>query len=262
VSAGVPALPRAEVPRRAWVEQIMGLPISIHVRGPGLSGETVTSAVAAVHASLREADAVFSTYRPDSQLSRLRRGELTPVDCAPEVAEVIDLCQEARECTGGWFDPWLPDADGERRFDPTGLVKGWAVERASRQLSVLADHDWLINAGGDVIASCKRDDTSPWRIGVEDPFDRSRFIEIVPVRTGAVATSGTAARGAHVFDPHTGKPATTLRSVTVTGPSLLWADVYATAGQASNAAFGWLGKVPGVRAVVVASDGTVTRLGR
>jgi thiamine biosynthesis lipoprotein len=236
--AGPEALtPADELPRRAWVEQIMGMPISVHVRGPLARDERaagghgrVEDAIAALFADLRRTDQIFSTYQAGSQISRLQRDELTLADCDPWVREVAELCEQARERTDGWFDADLPGPDGVRRFDPTGLVKGWAIERVTRTLSAaLADHDVLVNAGGDVAVRCRRTDSPDWRLGIEDPADRSRLLATVPLRSGGMATSGTAARGAHILDPATGRPVTSLLSVTVIGPDLTWADVHATA---------------------------------
>lgn len=218
------------MPRRAWVEQIMGMPVSLHLRGPGLSSVPVAAAVGAVFALLRQADVVFSTYRPDSEVSRINRGELPVADAHPWVAEVAALCERARERTGGWFEPMLPGPGGAPRWDPTGLVKGWAVETAARRLS---GYDFCLNAGGDVIVATLPGHP-PWRVGVEDPHDPSRLAGVLPLTAGAVATSGTARRGAHLVDPYRGIPATEVAGVTVTGPSLLWADVFATAAAAKG----------------------------
>ncbi|MFI7587212.1 FAD:protein FMN transferase [Spongisporangium articulatum] len=228
-ATAVPGL--AAQPRQAFVEQVMGLPVSVHVRGPQARTPAVARAVAGLFASLRDDDAVFSTYRPDSAVSRIRRGALRLDDAGPRVREVAALCAEAETRTDGAFSAWLPDAAGHRAFDPTGLVKGWAVQRAFDVLTTRLDgHDVLVNAGGDVAVRCTRTDTPPWRIAIEDPRDRTRTLVTVPLRTGAVATSGTAARGTHLDDPRTGRPAASgLLSATVIGPSLLWADVYATA---------------------------------
>jgi thiamine biosynthesis lipoprotein len=263
-----------DVPRRAWVEQIMGMPISVHLRGPGCSGEgrpRIREAVEAVFADLRAVDARLSRWKPDSELNRLRRGELTLDACHPEVRQVHRLCLHALEITDGWFDAWLPGpglAAGagrthgpgdDRLFDPTGLVKGWAVERAARHLATLDGHDHLVNAGGDITVSCRRTDTPDWQVGVEDPRDGSRTLLTVPLRVGAVATSGTAARGEHIIDPTTGTPATRLAAVTVIGPELVWADVHATAafaqGPASRVRLAGLAEHA---AVLVSGDGTVT----
>jgi thiamine biosynthesis lipoprotein len=213
-----------------------------------------------VFAELRAVDALFSTWKPASQVSRLRRGELALAGCDPLVQEVAELCAVARERTDGWFDAdRLPGQDGGLGFDPTGLVKGWAIERAARHLTALPDHDVLIDAGGDVLVGCRRIDTPDWVVAIEDPADRGRTAATVPLRTGAVATSGTAARGAHIVDPATGQPAHGLLSVTVIGPSLLWADVYATAAFARGPdCTTWLASLPGHLGFVVGLDGRTT----
>jgi thiamine biosynthesis lipoprotein len=258
--------PRPEQPRRAWVEQVMGMPVSFHVRGPDArDGEQVAAAVHAAIADLHRTDEIFSTWKADSQISRLRRGELTSAACDPWVREVIALCETARERTGGWFDAQLPDAEGVRRLDPTGLVKGWAIERVTRALSAgLPDHDVLVNAGGDIAVRCRRTDTPDWVVGIEDPADRSRVLATVPLRTGGTATSGSAARGAHILDPTTGRPVARGGSVTIVGPDLMWADVHATAAFAmADAAEEYLGALTGHLSFVVRPDGTtVTITGR
>ncbi len=239
--------------RVAWVRPVMGMPVSIHVRGRAARGAEMAGAVAAAYAELRRLDGLLSPFRAESEVSRFDRGELAAADAGPELREVLDLCALAWRRTGGFFDPWLPRPDGSRRFDPCGLVKGWAVERALSLVVAVGGHDVLVDAGGDVATYCVSG--RPWRVGVEDPADRSRLLRLFEVGTGAVATSGLAARGAHVLDPHTGRPATALSSVTVVGPSLTWADVDATAALARGTdAARWLATRPDVHdALVVAA---------
>jgi len=257
------AVPFAEPPRRARVEQVMGLPVSVHVRGPRARRPEVGRAVTELFTALRADDERFSIWRASSPVSRVRRGELRLADAGPRVCEVAALCDEAEWCTGGSFSAWLPGPGGEPAFDPTGLVKGWAVEQAFEalveRLAGLGAHDALVSAGGDVVVACARTDTPDWRIGVEDPRDRSRTLLTVPLRQGAVATSGTAARGAHIVDPATGEPARGLLSATVIGPSLTWADVYATAAFArGEAAAGWLATLPDHAGILVPPSGEPT----
>ncbi|MBW8481223.1 FAD:protein FMN transferase [Actinomadura parmotrematis] len=223
----------ARLARRAWVEQIMGLPVSVHVRGADPARPDVELAVARVFADLCRADAVLSPYRDASDLSRWERGELALGDADPDLALVMELCDLARERTGGWFDAaGLPEPrTGRRRYDPSGLVKGWAVQRAARHLAALDGAGWCLNAGGDVLVHAP-EGQPPWRVGIEDPARPDRVMAVVARRGGAVATSGGAHRGAHIIDPHTGRPAAAVRSVTVAGPDLLWADVRATAAAA------------------------------
>ncbi|WP_255637983.1 FAD:protein FMN transferase [Amycolatopsis sp. DSM 110486] len=214
--------------RRAWTRVIMGMPISLHLRGPGVrTNAAAESVVAEVFSYLRTIDLLFSLHRPGSEVNRLRRGELPPGDRHPWVREVARLCVEARERTDGWFDADLPGG-----YDPSGLVKGWAAQTATALLDRMPDHDYCLNAGGDVVVAVRVPESAAWRVGVEDPRDRGRLLAVRTVRAGGVATSGTAARGHHIVDPRTGTPTRALMSATVVGPSLLWADVYATAAVA------------------------------
>jgi thiamine biosynthesis lipoprotein ApbE len=221
--------------RRAWVEQIMGMPISIHLRGDDVDADAAHEAVAAAFRILREMDSIFSTYRDDSDLMRLRREEVQLSQCSPLVEEALRLGQEAELLTRGAFTTLLPTGDGDLAFDPTGLVKGWAVDRASGPLSALEGISFCINAGGDILVGAHADMPADgpraivWRVGVEDPLDRQRIARTLTLTRGAVATSGTAARGAHLYDPASGELVGRPGSVTVTGPTLLWSDIWATA---------------------------------
>ena len=185
---------------------------------------------------LHWADRVFSPFRADSDVSQLADGTVTVDGCAPEMAEVIEACAFIRELSGGYFtsSPW-------GRFDPSGYVKGWAVERAAHILSLAGSASHLVNGGGDVQCAGGRPfaaDTGrepgtsavpPWRVGIADPLRRGRLALVVEARDGAIATSGTAERGAHIVNPKTGDPAAGLASVTMAGPSLALADACATA---------------------------------
>jgi len=246
--------------RLVHVEQVMGMPLSIHVRGPrARTDPSVADAVARALRGLHDADAIFSTWKAGSVVSRIRRGELTIADAPADVREVARLCEQARDRTEGWFDGWLPDGPrGERLFEPTGLVKGWAVQRACvLLLGALPAHDVLLDAGGDIALACNRDDTPAWTVGIEDPRDRSRLLATLELRAGGVATSGSAARGAHVLDPRTGEPGGAgMLAVTVVAPDLLTADVDATAAFArGDGADGWLGTLRGRTALVVPAAG-------
>jgi FAD:protein FMN transferase len=212
----------------------MGMPISIHVRGPDVHSPGVVRGVEAAFDVMHQADRLFSTYQHDSEISQIRRGELDPCRADPLVREVVRLCHAAGELTRGAFTDQLPDEDGVPRFDPTGLVKGWAADRAASSLAELPGASFCLNAGGDVVVGGSAPGTgdlpaAPWRVGIEDPRDRSRIAEVVELCRGGVATSGTAARGAHLYDPGTQTFVERTGSVTVVGPGLMWADVWATA---------------------------------
>lgn len=233
------------------VDHVMGMPISLALRGRHADD---TAAWEYALAELRLLDAVFSTYRPDSVISRLGRGELTEADCPPEVGEVLALARQAERASGGAFSAWRSGT-----LDPSGVVKGWAVERAAAALMSLADTDFCLSAGGDILC---RSTGRPWRIGIEDPHDTGRVLATLDVRDGAVATSGASRRGAHIADARTGLPPAAVASVTVVAGNLTWADIDATAAYARGPdAASWLGHRVGRTGLVVWADGSTTAVG-
>ena len=220
------------------IRDIMGMPIEIDVRDDGID-------VAPVFAWLRHIDATFSTYKPDSEISRLDRGELTLDECSPEVDEVLTRCLALRHETRGYFDV---RAGG--RLDPSGLVKGWAVAGAARNLVAAGARSLFINAGGDIATR-----GGPWRIGIRHPLQRERLAAVLEGSDLAVATSGEYERGRHVIDPHTGRPPDGLLSVTIVGPDLATADAYATAAFAMGADGPvWAATLAGYDALCITTD--------
>ena len=169
------------------VEHVMGMPVAVDVR----DGERRADALDAVFAWLRFVDATFSTYRPDSDVCRLDRGELALADAHPLVREVLARCERLRGETGGYFD-----ARAAGRLDPSGLVKGWAVDRAAALLSEAGARRFCVNAGGDVVVR-----GGPWRVGVQHPRQRDRVAAVLSLTDAAVATSGAYERGEHILDP-------------------------------------------------------------
>jgi len=206
------------------VDHVMGTAISVDVRDPGASRAPLDK----IFGWFRRVDDVFSTYKADSQISRLRRGEVAIADCDPDVAWVLERCQQIREVTGGYFDAW---ASGT--LDPSGLVKGWSVEVASGMLAERGFVNHCINAGGDIRLRGEPEPGRAWHAGIAHPLLAQRLsVVVVADRDLAVATSGTAERGLHVLNPLTGCPAAALASVTVVGPELAATDAYATAALA------------------------------
>ncbi|WP_416976539.1 FAD:protein FMN transferase [Streptomyces sp. T028] len=238
-------------------EEVMGTVFSFDVRG----GEPVAvrAALDEAVASLHRVNEVFSTYREDSQVSRMARGELTVGECGPEVAEVLELGAEAERVSDGWFSMRY-----EGRLDPTGIVKGWATERAARLISRVAGVSGVsVNGGGDVQLLGVPGPERPWRVGVSDPLRPGGLAAVVSAAGAdelAVATSGTVERGAHIVDPRTGRSAVTdLVAVTVVAPRLTWADCWATAAFAmgSREALAWLESLPDVEALLITAGDEV-----
>lgn len=201
---------------------------------------------------------MHGTHRPQSRTSRLGRGNVEPADCPSEVVEVLDLAEQARRDSGGAFDVRRRDPRGRTLLDTDGVVKGWALQRAAGHLLRLPDNDVCLSGGGDVLCRSRRD-SPPCRIGIEDPRNPHVLLATVPVRNGAVATSGTAHRGEHLVDARTGRHPTTVAQVTVVADSLAWADIDATAAYAQDTdAARWLSGRPGRTGLVVWRDGTGT----
>jgi thiamine biosynthesis lipoprotein len=244
------------------VEQVMGMPISLALRGRHVDDARADAAWAAVLAELREVDRVFSTYQSGSVISRLDRGDLELADCPAEVAEVLTIAEQARVESDGAFDVRRPGSDGVLRLDPSGVVKGWAVQRASAAFESLEDTDFCLSAGGDMVCRTRRPEAEGWRVGIEDPHQPGRIVAVVPVRNGAVATSGTAHRGVHIEDPLTGESPAALASVTVIGDDLTWVDIEATAAFVKgDGAAAWLAGRAGRTGLIVYADGRTELFG-
>ncbi|MFJ2645647.1 FAD:protein FMN transferase [Streptomyces sp. NPDC087420] len=239
----------AEGERLRHVEESMGTVFSFDLRG--VHDETrVRAGLRAAVASLHRADAVFSTYRQDSEIMRFARGELAEADCDADVPEVLALCAAAERESGGWFTTGY--AGG---LDPTGLVKGWAVERAARTVAEAGAGAVCLNGGGDVQLL-----GGPWRVGIADPLRPGVLATVVEAGDDlGVATSGPAERGCHIIDPRTGEaPAGGLASITVVCPAgLTTADVRATAAYAmGDRARDWLEALPDTEGFAVTADGS------
>jgi thiamine biosynthesis lipoprotein len=234
------------------VEHVMGTVVSFDVRFAEESRRpSMRTAVADAVNWLHRVDDVFSTYRHDSQVSRLGRGELRLTECDDDVVEVLELCAQVGRESDGYFSSTYGG-----RLDPTGLVKGWAVQRVSERLSSAGSAHHLINGGGDIQAVGGSAPGVAWQIGIAHPLQRGAFASVVALTDGAVATSGTAERGTHVLDPFTGRPAAALASVTVVGRDLIRSDAYATAAIAmGDRAHQWLDSRAGYEAFAVAADG-------
>lgn len=238
----------------------MGTVFSIHIVGTDPASADARDAVAACTAQLRDLDRVFSPYRAESDISRLRRGELSVANADPRVGEIVVVCQWAREHTGGLFDAWH-----RGWFDPTGIVKGWAAEHAATtHLAPLLSAPGIdavgVNAGGDVRVFT--DDASDWcwHIGIADPSSPGATLATVDVRSGAVATSGTAERGSHIIDPRSGGPATSVRSATVVAEDLVTADIWATTAVISgDSDRSWISRAPVSSGLLLDRTGRVRR---
>lgn len=238
--------------------QVMGTVFSFCLTAPrGMRRAEVRAALGSAVDELRRVDREFSPYRDDSLVARVRRGELRPETYPPRLVEVIDRCAAMRAATDGWFDAWAVPGG----FDPSGLVKGWAVERAAARLADVGISDFAVNGGGDIVVRGTAPHGGPWRVGIRNPHDPRSVVMVLAMTHGAVATSAGYERGEHIVNPHTGEPATVPRvaSATVVGPDLGTADAYATALYAAGQpGLAWFPTPDGCEALTVADDLTGT----
>jgi thiamine biosynthesis lipoprotein len=236
------------------VEHVMGMPISLDL-ADDLPVDELERLADLVFGWLREVDARFSTYKLDSEVSGLARGELRPDDCSPDMKVVLERCAELWSATDGYFDAYATGS-----FDPSGLVKGWAVQIASQRLRAAGSHNHCLNAGGDIVLRGGPRPGEPWRVGILHPFQPMSVAWVLAATDCAVATSGTYERGFHVINPRTGQPARELCSVTLVGADLTTADAYATAALAMGLpGIDWLAGVEGYESAVVTEDGRAFR---
>ena len=222
---------------------VMGTTASVHA-DDAVDEAEFAGAVGAVRAELNRLESLFSVFRPDSEISRINAGTLHHLDASTEVIEVLDACAYLEQVSSGAFS--IRRSRVESDINPSGFVKGWAAERTSRLLPEHGLSHWYLGVGGDYVLHGGMSSGEPWRIGISDPRDATMLVGTVEVVNGAVATSGTAERGTHLWDPRTGEPATAFMSVTVTGPSLTWADAYATTVFVmGEPGLEWIGQFPG-----------------
>ena len=202
----------------------MGTVVSFHVDPGDCTTAEARAAIASACAQLHEIDDVFSTWKPESPISRLRAGLHCAEELPPEIALVIELCEEGRVLSRGWFDPWAMPGG----FDPTGLVKGWATEQALAVLRAAGIQAAIVNGGGDIAVMGRPRDACSWRIGIRHPW-RAEALACVLEVDSAVATSGCYERGPHLINPKDGTMISRTASASVVGPSLALCDALATA---------------------------------
>ncbi len=237
------------------VEPVMGTVVGVDVRDT-VPRAAVEAAFDAFFATLRELEARFSPFLPDSDVSRIADGRLAEVDASPDVRFVLAACDHLAAASRGAFDARRHRADG--RLDPSGFVKGWAVDEALRHLDDAGLRRFAVNAGGDVVVRGRPELDRGWVVGIRHPDRPDAVAARLELDAGAVATSGLYERPGHIRDPRTGRPPGDLVSLTVVGPELTWADAYATAAFAMGAdGPAWVEARPGYGAIAITADGRI-----
>lgn len=199
---------------------LMGMPITLEV----VDGSVTRDDLDDVFAYFVSVDERFSTYKDSSEISQINRGELHPAQYSEDMKTILALSEQTKKETDGYF---AIEHDGI--IDPSGMVKGWAIQHAAQLLKARGFRNFYIDAGGDIqVAGTK--DGRPWRVGIRNPFNHAEHVKILALTDEGIATSGTAIRGQHIYDPyHPDTPILDVMSITVIGPNVYEADRFATA---------------------------------
>ena len=229
---------------------IMGMSISLVVPG----GEIRSKDMDRVFEGFTAADAQFSPFKQESEISRFNRGEIIERQLTPRMREILALCEEAKQKTGGYFDIIRPDG----MIDLCGMVKGWAIRNAALQLADMGFTDFCVAAGGDIQCQGLNDDGEEWTVGIRSPFAQDEIVKVLRPMGCGVATSGNYIRGDHVYNPHTGQfGSDNIVSLTVIGPDVMEADCYATAALAmGRGGIAFIERTPGLEGYEIDADGT------
>jgi len=238
-------------------EWIMGMPITVMIIDQS-NDEKKEDALKKVFEYFRYVDATFSTYKEDSEISRINRGEIKQDEYSEDMKEVFTRSEKTKQETDGYFDIRTP----EGVYDPSGLVKGWSIYHAAEILSNLGYTDFYVDAGGDIEARGHNTDGVPWTVGIRDPFsdDKSQIVKTISLTGHGMATSGTYIRGQHIYDPHRGRaPLSDVASMTVIGPDVYEADRFATAAFAmGKKGINFIEKLAGFEGYMITPDGIAT----
>lgn len=230
---------------------LMGMPITVDA-----VGVPDTAAIDEVFDWLAAVDCRFSTYREDSEIAAVNRGQLKQAQYSTEMREILALAERTRADTSGYFD--IRRADDS--LDPSGIVKGWAILKAARILDGRSLEDYYVDAGGDIQSAGRNGAGAPWTVGIRNPFCLDEIVKVLVPDGAGIATSGSYARGQHIYDPHARqRPIDELVSLTVIGPDVLEADRFATAAFAMRAdGVHFIEQLPGFEAYAIDATGRAT----
>ncbi len=230
---------------------IMGMPITIEV-ADALVRE---SDIEKIFAFFRTIDERFSPFKATSEVSRLNSGLIREEDCSADLKAILAMSEETRRLTDGYFD--IRTHDGRR--NPSGLVKGLAIQNAARLLDEAGFRNFFVEAGGDIQVRGENTE-GPWQVGIRNPFTEGEIVKVVALKDQGIATSGTYIRGQHIYNPFAhGEPITDIVSLTVIGPNVFDADRFATAAFAmGRKGIDFIERLEGFEGYMIDRDGNAT----
>ncbi len=206
------------------IRMIMGMPVTVEIADAQNTAKA-EAAIKKVFDYFKEVDERFSTYKTTSEITAINEGRLRPEDASEDMKTVFTLSEKTKKITNGYFDIKTP----EEKYDPSGLVKGWAIWNAAKILTKDGFKNFYVDAGGDIEAHGLNAEGGKWTVGIKNPWNEKENVKILEISGEGIATSGTYLRGEHIYDPKSGKPANDIASITVVGPNIYEADRFATA---------------------------------
>lgn len=234
---------------------LMGMPISVEI----VDQTVKESDIAGIFDYFASVDRMFSTYRKDSEITRLNSGEITKKQLSTDVRQILQLADDTRRETNGYFN-----IANNGMIDPSGIVKGWAIYNAACLLKEHGFYNYYIDAGGDIQVSGKNESGNRWTIGIRNPFNQKEIVKVVWLENKGIATSGQYIRGNHIYNPH--KPDESIlgiTSMTIIGPTVYDADRFATAAFAmGDKGIQFIEKLPGYDGYMIDEKGIATMTSR
>lgn len=229
---------------------IMGMPITVEIVDKKARGKDIDE----VFDYFNYVDLKFSTYKTDSEVSKINNGELEIKDYSQDMKKVLLLCEQTKKQTNGYFDIWKNE-----KMDPSGIVKGWAIKNAADILRKRGFKNFYVEAGGDIEVSGKNGQGNNWTVGIKNPFNVTEIVKVLQIHNKGIATSGTYLRGKHIYNPITDKDADEIASFTVIGPDIYEADRFATAAFAmGKKGIYFIENLPGFEAYMIDKEKQAT----
>lgn len=234
---------------------IMGMPITVEITDLTAGADSLKL----IFDYFKRVDEKFSTYKNTSEIMKINRGELKIEKSSDDMREVFDLAEKTKKETNNFFDIRKPDGS----YDPSGLVKGWAIHKAVKLLKEKGFLNFYIEAGGDIETSGVNSEGKPWTVGIRNPFKNEEVVKVLKIKDRGIATSGTYIRGAHIYNPKNKKEiGGDVVSLTLIGPDVYEADRFATAAFAMGKdGIVFVKNLPGFEGYMIDRDGIATMTG-